>query len=264
MTCTKTGTAQEGHYVNVATVTAKGSISGMRVTDTDPSHYTVDVIRDDDAKISGHVYVIDNGKKKPLPGVTLVLFDDEGEEVARTTTDNNGMYMFIAPPGNYTIREIQPKDYYSVSEDEGGADDDAYNNVINTIDVVLDRNEHDILNDFVESSVTSPQCSICKPTICNTCATCGANIASDGSAILRWKPTNNESAYEIYLNGKYVTTVHKDVTSYTLKNLESDKNYEVKVVALGIKGGSTVQTIRFKTPPVDPAVLVPIYGLMLP
>jgi hypothetical protein len=264
MTCVKTGTAQAGNYANTATVTAKGTWSNTPVSDNDPSHYHV-IPPVDKATISGNVRVVDQaGHYTPLSGVVLVLFDDNGNEVARTKTNSNGYYSFTAYPGRYYIQEIQPKDYYSVSEDEGGADNDANNPVINTVSVILDSQEHDIQNDFVESRVNPNVCNVCKPTICNSCAACAAETISSDEVKLRWRPTENENGYEIYVNGKFVATVAKDVTTYTLKGLESDKSYNVEIVALGVKGGTVAQTLSFKTPPVKPAAWLPaIYGILL-
>jgi hypothetical protein len=217
------------------------------------------------AKISGKVSTVDNaGNYSPLPGVTLVLFDSNGNEVARTKTDNSGYYSFIASPGRYTIAEIQPESYYSVSENEGGADDDATNAVINTLSVVLGNSEHDIKNDFVEKKIDISSCMQCAPAICNTCAPSDATAITSDGATVRWRPTKNVTHYEVYVNGQLVATVNQDVTRHTLRNLESDKSYTIKVVAYGKKGGMVTQTISFKTKSAGPAAWLPaIYSIML-
>ena len=48
----------------------------------------------------------------PLADVTLVLLDANGNEVARTVTDQNGDYSFNQlRPGEYTVRQAQPDGY---------------------------------------------------------------------------------------------------------------------------------------------------------
>ena len=264
MVCTKRGYAKIGSYVNVATVTAQGALSGYSVSDSDPSHYnTIVTAPTDQAQITGNVRVVDSaGRYSALSGVILVLFDENGNEVSRTKTNSSGHYSFSASPGHYYIQEIQPREYYSISEDEGGADNDANNPLRNTISVILDSGEYDIQNDFVESHV--PGCNICKPTICHTCAAASATVEADGNVILRWRPVTNEEEYEIYLNGKFIGIVNKDITEYRLKNLESDKMFEVDIVAIGKKGGVLKQTITFKIPFVSGSAWLPaIYGLIL-
>lgn len=54
---------------------------------------------------------------RPLAGVTLILTDASGREVARTLTDANGDYRFDSlAKGTYTVRQIQPAGYL-----DGGA-----------------------------------------------------------------------------------------------------------------------------------------------
>jgi hypothetical protein len=50
----------------------------------------------------------DNVGDTPMPGVTVVLKDPNGNTVATTTTDANGNYSFPnVPAGNYTVVEQQ-------------------------------------------------------------------------------------------------------------------------------------------------------------
>ncbi|MCZ2342684.1 MAG: carboxypeptidase regulatory-like domain-containing protein [Bacteroidales bacterium] len=65
--------------------------------------------------ISGTVYIDTNQNgtldpgEVPLAGVTVALTDGMGNEIATTTTDANGNYLFPnVPPGNYTVVESQP------------------------------------------------------------------------------------------------------------------------------------------------------------
>ncbi|MEV4776959.1 SdrD B-like domain-containing protein [Microbacterium sp. LWH12-1.2] len=49
---------------------------------------------------------IQEAGERPLPGVEVILYDGEGVEVARTTTDSDGYYVFtdLTPSGEYTIQ----------------------------------------------------------------------------------------------------------------------------------------------------------------
>jgi len=108
-----------------------------------------------EGSLSGNVSADTNNDSegdRPLEGVTLILLDSEGNEVARTTTDENGDYGFSnIQDGNYSVVEEQPAGYFDVKENEGGEDNDrADNNEVNKIDVVVEAGEVDTHNDFVE------------------------------------------------------------------------------------------------------------------
>lgn len=48
--------------------------------------------------------------ERALPSVVVLLRDENGNIVATTTTDANGMFQFIVPPGNYTV-ELAPQNF---------------------------------------------------------------------------------------------------------------------------------------------------------
>ncbi len=203
--------------------------------------------------ITGNVSKTDsNGNLSPIANVTLVLFDTNGNEVARTTTDANGNYKFVAPPGNYYIQESQPRGYYDVSENEGGADNESTNNLLNTINVTVGVGETDVLNDFIEST-TKVGCN-CTPTPVIPCAICTQGFytihshnVKDHTAEVHWVDSYYEIAYDIYLNGKFIATVPEDTTRYTFKNLQSGTEYTAVIIANNGYGGKTRQTVTFKT-----------------
>jgi hypothetical protein len=63
----------------------------------------------------------DNVGDTPMPGVTVVLKDPNGNTVATTTTDANGNYSFPnVPAGNYTVVEQTPPGYLDVGDTDGG------------------------------------------------------------------------------------------------------------------------------------------------
>ncbi|MEO0840416.1 MAG: SdrD B-like domain-containing protein, partial [Cyanobacteria bacterium J06643_5] len=49
-----------------------------------------------------------DGDESGISGITLVLRDGEGNEIATTTTDEDGFYNFVAPPGTYTVTVGNP------------------------------------------------------------------------------------------------------------------------------------------------------------
>jgi len=203
--------------------------------------------------ITGNVSVKDAyGNYTPLANVTLVLFSTNGTEIARTTTDARGNYSFDVPPGRYYVQEAQPRGYYDLSENEGGADNDSHNGLINTINVVVGNNEIDSGNDFVESTHNANCNCAPKPIVpCNICThgsyTAHAyNIKAD-TAEMHWVDSYYEIAYDIYLNGTFIATVGEDETRYTLTNLQANTNYTAAIIANNGYGGKTAQTIVFKT-----------------
>lgn len=109
------------------------------------------------ATISGHVSEDTNNDDTGdvnLQFVDLALVDSNGTTIATTQTDINGSYIFIdVEPGTYTVVETQPSGLASVSENEGGADNDPGNNTLdNIISVVVGIGENDVNNDFVEEA----------------------------------------------------------------------------------------------------------------
>lgn len=69
--------------------------------------------------IAGKVWVdvdedcIRDPNEGPLPGVTIELLDELGNVLRTTTTDSSGNYKFDnLPPGKYSVRQIQPADYF--------------------------------------------------------------------------------------------------------------------------------------------------------
>jgi uncharacterized repeat protein (TIGR01451 family) len=107
--------------------------------------------------LSGNVSHENSEGLHPLKDVTLILYDVNGTEVARTTTDKDGNYRFTnLPPADYLVKELQPKSYFDVRENEGGLDDDnSTTTLTNVISATVGSGENDIQNDFVEAESAS-------------------------------------------------------------------------------------------------------------
>lgn len=110
MTCTVSGTAAVGQYVNVATMTAM-SDEGEALTDSDTSHYL-------GVNLVGTVFEDGNANgtleagEKGISGVTVVL-----DGTHTTTTDAEGKYSFaVATAGTHEVVEFDPSGYLSSTE----------------------------------------------------------------------------------------------------------------------------------------------------
>ena len=87
--------------------------------------------------------------------VTNPITDTNGNPIT-TTTDDDGNYVFDNLfPGDYTVVQTQPLGLVSLSENEGGADNDnpsEDNTVNNQISATVSVEENDLGNDFVEEA----------------------------------------------------------------------------------------------------------------
>ena len=90
--------------------TITGAVIGSNESGTD---YNFGELRP--GSISGSVFVDYDGddtldyNERVLPGVTVQLFDENGNKVAETTTDDSGEYTFDGlAPGTYCVVETQP------------------------------------------------------------------------------------------------------------------------------------------------------------
>lgn len=108
------------------------------------------------ASIRGQVHATTDPQCIPQPGepaiegVRVELLDATGQVIADTVTDGNGEYSFEnLRPGNYTVREIQPAEYF-----DGGAHvGDGGGALLNTniiADVEVRSGDHLVEYDFCE------------------------------------------------------------------------------------------------------------------
>lgn len=99
--------------------------------------------------VNGDCTFSENDGDKPLEGVTLVLLDADGNEVARTETDADGKYQFNQlRPGNYTVREVTPDGYIDGSEHAGSVGGDVFDDRISNI--VISSGQEAVNYDFCE------------------------------------------------------------------------------------------------------------------
>jgi len=109
--------------------------------------------------IRGNVSSENKSTLSSIEGVTIILLDAKGAEVARTLTNSDGNYTFESIfPANYRIKEIQPDGYNDVRENEGGgeADENGTKTEANEIFVHVNAGENDIDNNFVEAVIPTP------------------------------------------------------------------------------------------------------------
>ncbi len=104
--------------------------------------------------IAGKVHVNTTGDcadpaNPPLPGVTVHLLDGQGNVIATTHTDAQGLYIFDnLRPGTYGVQEIQPEDYFNGDTFQGSAGGIVTANLVT--DIVLVAGLHAVHYDFCE------------------------------------------------------------------------------------------------------------------
>ena len=91
----------------------------------------------------------------PKSGVQINLYDQNGKQVASTTTANDGSYSFIGlPPGKYTVKEVVPSGYYAIN-DVVGNDGGTAVDLMTLGNIVLTSDEKAVKYDFyIQQPVT--------------------------------------------------------------------------------------------------------------
>ena len=101
-----------------------GQNDTVQPTDGDPDTPGNQPTSTNTGSISGTVFDDPNGdgiqdeSSTPLPDVTVELQDENGTVIATTTTDENGFYQFVVPPGDYIVVEIDPSGYQSITPNQ--------------------------------------------------------------------------------------------------------------------------------------------------
>ena len=131
--CTKTGTATEGQYENIATVEATNT-KGDKVTDSDPSHYYGKELSclGDFIWLDKNANGIQDSGELGVKGVKVELLDENGNQakdfygnsVAPYITGSNGKYSFCKlDAGKYIIKITPPNGYVISPKDQGNNDE---------------------------------------------------------------------------------------------------------------------------------------------
>jgi len=150
------GAAVAGQYANIGTATGTPPV-GDDVSDTDPSHYFgSDLTLGDISELGDTVWNdlnrdgIQDDDEPGIEGVTVRLYDCDGNWLASTTTDENGQYMFSdLMPGGYRVEFVLPAGYAFSPQYQGGNPE-------------LDSNAHRVTG--LSECVTLPE-GITDPTI---------------------------------------------------------------------------------------------------
>ena len=96
------------------------------------------------AQIAGFVHTDNNGDcnfdasqgEAPLGGVTIELLDAKGNVIQTTTTDDRGFYQFTnLEPGTYSLRQIQPDEFFTGGERVGSGGGESSTNLLRSIEV---------------------------------------------------------------------------------------------------------------------------------
>ena len=106
---------------------------------------------------ANHDGIQDQGEA-PVPGVTVTLLDANGNELATTTTDADGHYLFDGlAPGTYTVRFSDLPAGLVVTTTYAGSDRSLDSNNLETTDITLAAGEH---NPTIDLGLYRPAASI--------------------------------------------------------------------------------------------------------
>ena len=121
MTCTKVGIVKKGPYENSATVSAVDE-NGEEVKDSDTSHYTgiISQCLGDFMWLDDNLNGIQDANELGVVDIKVDLYDDRGNFIKSTKTDNEGKYKFCGlSAGKYRVKFTQPPSYLFTIKDSG-------------------------------------------------------------------------------------------------------------------------------------------------
>ena len=232
-----------------------------------------------------------------LDKVIVVLYDEDGEEISRTTTDENGFYLFDElAPGTYQVQfiltEQQQALYEFTKQNEGSdsevdSDADVYTGYTSII-VLDDSNPFLVSNDEYENQTIKATVGIdptwdagvvlrartsisvekvwvggpqVKPAVSiqllRNGSPFGAPVSIDGSEDLPWVAIWDDL---------YVTDLEREPYTYTFAEVDAPENYEVDYDGFTItntyvspKTDLTVLKEWVGGPVVKPTILIQLY-----
>ena len=156
-----------------------------------------ETLGDTDAqKISGHVY-LDEKDGPPLKGVTIELYDEDGDLITTTTTGIDGSFEFTdLIPAKYTVIEMTPPGYEDVEDSDG--DGNGRNTI--SVDVTLgDDNDLYFVDKESDPSLSSISGTVKEDTDNNDSGDknlSGVTVAlHDGSGIVATTTTDSNGAF---------------------------------------------------------------------
>src|SRR5699024_9153961 len=127
------------------------SVNGFDITNTQKTYAIGDYVWVDKNKDG-----IQDDNEDPLEGVKVELYDEDGEKIAETETDEDGRYIFDElPAGDYKVKfeltEEQEEKYRFTKEqagDDSTVDSDADEETGWTRDIVLDEDNEELTKEY--------------------------------------------------------------------------------------------------------------------
>ncbi len=175
--------------------------------------------------LSGYVHedpirncLVDTGEKM-LQGVTITLYDQNGNLLATTVTDVNGYYKFEnLAPGTYMVRETQPTNYIHGGQEPGNLGGNESKDELSAINIPSGQDATDY--NFCEILPVSISGYVHEDPIRN-CLVDPGEVMIAGVTITLYDENNNVLATTLTdVNGYYKFDMLKPDTKYTVRQTQ--------------------------------------------